>query len=70
MLAERAPSQYYNSVAAFFEVMWVALRDAKLHIRIAAIDALRSTLILVKGKETRMKATWYKQMLDVRLSSL
>lgn len=66
MLAERAPALYYIHVAAFFDAVWIALRDAKLHIRVAAVDALRSTLLLVKTKETRMKATWYKQLLEVR----
>ena len=43
-LALNAPTLFYVHVPAFVDLIWVALRDAKLPIREGAIEALRACL--------------------------
>ncbi len=42
-------------VASFIDAIWGALRDARVHVREAAVLALRSCLVLVEKRETRYR---------------
>eukprot|EP00741_Cyanophora_paradoxa_P013833 tig00020710_g13353.t1 len=66
-LAENAPTLFYVHVTAFFEHIWVAFRDSKLHIREAAAESLRACLALVGKRESRLRVNWYLRTWDETL---
>eukprot|EP00004_Rigifila_ramosa_P027283 TRINITY_DN882_c0_g1_i1.p1 TRINITY_DN882_c0_g1~~TRINITY_DN882_c0_g1_i1.p1 ORF type:complete len:2377 (-),score=590.06 TRINITY_DN882_c0_g1_i1:39-6899(-) len=63
-LAENAPTLFYVHVSTFFDLMWVALRDAKLVIREGAVDALKACLHLIAERESAQRLSWYRKIFE------
>ncbi|KDD73785.1 hypothetical protein H632_c1839p0, partial [Helicosporidium sp. ATCC 50920] len=63
-LAEAAPAVFNVHVRVFVEVIWYAIRDARLAVREAAVLALRACLVLVEKRETRYRVQWYYRLFE------
>ena len=61
-LAENAPTVFNVHVPAFIDGVWVALRDKRLHVRVAAVLAVRACLVVVEKRETRYRVQHYYRM--------
>eukprot|EP00198_Chlamydomonas_reinhardtii_P008241 XP_001697578.1 target of rapamycin, growth-regulatory PI3K-like protein kinase [Chlamydomonas reinhardtii] len=60
--AESAPAVFNVHVKSFIDAVWFPLRDAKQHIREAAVRALKACLCLVEKRETRYRVQWYYKL--------
>lgn len=69
-LAVAAPAVFNVHVKVFVEVIWNGIRDPKLHIREAAVGALRACLILIEKRETRYRVQWYYRLFEQTRSGL
>ena len=58
------PTLFYPLVHRFFELVWVALTDARQAVREAGIVALRSCLHLISQREPRQRNDWLKRTYD------
>ncbi|GBF92737.1 target of growth-regulatory PI3K kinase [Raphidocelis subcapitata] len=67
-LADCAPAVFNVHVKSFIDGVWGGLRDPKLHVREASVQALTSVLVLVEKRETRYRygtiADCYTEMGD------
>ncbi|KAL1915020.1 uncharacterized protein VTP21DRAFT_7725 [Calcarisporiella thermophila] len=63
-LAYQTPTLFYAFVSQFLELIWVALRDAKLSVREAAAEALSACLAIIDQRQTPSKMQWYSRVLD------
>ena len=63
-LAENAPTVFNVHVPAFIDGVWVALRDPRLHVREAAVEAVRACLCVVEKRETRYRVQHYYRMFE------
>ena len=61
-LADNTPTLFNVHVATFVDHIWVTLRDPKLQIREAAIDALRHCLLLISKRALRLKIQRYDKI--------
>ena len=63
-LAENAPTVFNVHVPAFIDGVWGALRDPRLHVREAAVEAVRACLCVVEKRETRYRVQHYYRMFE------
>ncbi|KAF5842966.1 armadillo-type protein [Dunaliella salina] len=61
-MAEQAPAVFNVHVKAFIDAIWCPLRDARVFIREAAVQALKACLCLVEMRETRYRVQWYYKL--------
>lgn len=57
-MAINAPTLFYVNVPAFFEFIWVAVRDPREEVRLAASEALAACLVLIFRRH-RHRVQWY-----------
>ncbi|ORY80056.1 PtdIns-3-kinase tor2 [Protomyces lactucae-debilis] len=62
--AINAPTLIYSYVSQILDLLWMALRDPKVVIRISAADALSSCLDIVFQREGALRTQWYIRILD------
>jgi hypothetical protein len=62
--AEAAPAVFNVHVKSFIDAIWFPLRDAKQHVREAAVRALKACLCLVEKRETRYRVQWYYKLFE------
>ncbi|OZJ02458.1 hypothetical protein BZG36_04099 [Bifiguratus adelaidae] len=63
-LAIAAPTLIYAHISQILDSIWIALRDTKLQIRVAAADCLGQCLDIIYKREHTMKLDWYKKILE------
>uniref|UniRef100_A0A7S3R516 Serine/threonine-protein kinase TOR n=1 Tax=Dunaliella tertiolecta TaxID=3047 RepID=A0A7S3R516_DUNTE len=61
-MAEQAPAVFNVHVKAFIDAIWCPLRDTRVFIREAAVQALKACLCLVEMRETRYRVQWYYKL--------
>eukprot|EP00882_Tetradesmus_deserticola_P018605 GHRQ01019983.1.p1 GENE.GHRQ01019983.1~~GHRQ01019983.1.p1 ORF type:complete len:439 (+),score=205.09 GHRQ01019983.1:451-1767(+) len=69
-LASEAPAVFNVHVKAFLDGIWGGLRDPKLHVREASVQALERVLVLVEKRETRYRVQWYYGLFEATMRSL
>lgn len=68
--AEAAPAVFNVHVRTFIDVIWNALRDNLLEVRLAAVSALRACLVLVEQRETRYRVQWWYRLFEQTMKVL
>ncbi|KAI9143717.1 armadillo-type protein [Paraphysoderma sedebokerense] len=63
-LASNAPTLIYTYIPTIFDLIWVALRDPKIIIREAAVDALSVCLELLLQRESSVRVQWYNKIYE------
>eukprot|EP00002_Diphylleia_rotans_P028068 TRINITY_DN5657_c0_g1_i3.p1 TRINITY_DN5657_c0_g1~~TRINITY_DN5657_c0_g1_i3.p1 ORF type:complete len:1876 (-),score=390.71 TRINITY_DN5657_c0_g1_i3:1816-7443(-) len=63
-LAENSGILFYTYIEQFLESIWPSLRDPKLTIREAAVDALRACFSLIALRDTPQRAAWYRKIFE------
>ncbi|KAK9379012.1 armadillo-type protein [Kockiozyma suomiensis] len=61
-LAANSPTILYAYVPQILDVIWVALRDPKVAVRIDAADALRACLKIMYQRDNQMRQQWYERI--------
>jgi hypothetical protein len=61
-LAENLPTLFNVHVATFLDNIWQTLRDPKVIIREAAVEALHHCLLLIAKRVTKLRATRYNKI--------
>eukprot|EP00879_Flechtneria_rotunda_P018991 GHRR01019938.1.p1 GENE.GHRR01019938.1~~GHRR01019938.1.p1 ORF type:complete len:394 (+),score=91.93 GHRR01019938.1:582-1763(+) len=69
-MASEAPAVFNVHVKSFLDGIWGGLRDPKLHIREASVQALERVLVLVEKRETRYRVQWYYGLFEATMRSL
>lgn len=69
-MAEQAPAVFNVHVKAFIDAIWHPLRDSRLHIREAAVAALKACLVLVEKRETRYRVQWYYKLFEATMRGM
>ena len=57
-MAVNAPTLFYVNVPAFFEYIWVAVRDPRVEVRRTAAEAMAACLVLIYRRH-RHRVQWY-----------
>ncbi|KAI6224301.1 Serine/threonine-protein kinase TOR [Aphelenchoides fujianensis] len=57
-------TRFFQMVEPFFNHIFIAIRDPRLHVRLAAAHALHAALAVVSQREDRKKHEWYQRFLD------
>jgi FKBP12-rapamycin complex-associated protein len=66
-VAENAPTSFNVHVGAFLDRIWVALRDPKVLVREAAIEALRGCLSLIAKRTSKQRPQrYYRIFMEVQ----
>lgn len=63
-IAENSPTLFYTYVNTILENIWVALRDAKLIIRLDAEIALEKCLDVIYERDQNMKKNWFNKLME------
>ena len=63
-LAAHAPTVFNVHVSSFIDAIWPALRDTRLFVRQAAVEALRACLVVIERRETRYRVQWYYRLYE------
>lgn len=61
-LAINVPTLVYAYVSDILDLIWAALRDFKVDIRLAAADALSQVLEIIYKRETTKRQEWYMRI--------
>lgn len=61
-LAENLPTLFNVHVATFLDNIWQTLRDPKVIIREAAVEALHHCLLLIAKRVTKLRSTRYNKI--------
>ncbi|KXS11006.1 FAT-domain-containing protein [Gonapodya prolifera JEL478] len=63
-LAQNAPTLVFAYVPQILDLIWIALRDAKVTIREGAADVIRVCLELIQQRESQLRQRWYRKILE------
>lgn len=63
-LAKNSPTLFYSYIPQVMELIWVALRDAKVLIREAAAEALSACLEIIYARDVQLRVQWYSKILE------
>jgi len=68
-LAENSPGLFNTYIGTFLDHIWATIRDAKLPIREASIEALRQCLTVIGSRSTRLRSELYQKIYQEVLQS-
>ncbi|XP_044740220.1 serine/threonine-protein kinase Tor [Chrysoperla carnea] len=72
-LALAMPTYFYQQVSAFFDKIFIAVRDSRALVREGAASALRAALVVIAQRESSKQANkpqWYRQCYDEAINLL
>lgn len=69
-MAQKADAVFNVHVRQFIENIWTGLRDSKLVVRDASVQALQACLTLVEKRETRYRVQWYYRLFENTMKGL
>ena len=63
-LAKNSPTLMYQWIPEIFEVIWVALRDAKVIVRESAAEAISACFEIISQRDPQMRMGWFGRVYD------